>query len=387
MEITPNSAVVHPLEVTKHMIPAQKRCVRHAVDFTMPSLGIVDQLLADDSVNDILINGTHSIYVDRNGQLVDSGLHFFTHDEVWNIAETILNAVNQTWEHDRLMVDTRLPDGSRVNIVGPPIAVDGVSISIRKFPSQHVTLDTMVERGQLSTPVANFLKECVQRKLNILISGGTSSGKTTLLNGLSAAIPHSERIVTIEDSAELRLQQPHVVRLESKPARIGEAGEASVGEVSMRDLVKNSLRMRPNRIIIGEVRGGEAFDMVQAMNTGHEGSMATLHANAPREALGRLETMIMIGMPNIASKAIRQQISTTFQLVLQIARTSEGLRHISNISEVCGMEGEVIIMQELVSYKVNPKTGVGEHRWTGGAPRHRVVMDAAHSSGMLPKGV
>lgn len=343
----------------------------------MPSLGILDKLLADDSISDILVNGTECIFVDRAGQLVDSGLRFSSHAEVWAVAERIVAAIGAEWNPERPVVDTRLSDGSRVNIVGPPIAIDGVSISIRKFPKSHITLDSMVDSGQIPVELATFLKECARLRLNILISGGTSTGKTTLLNALSAAIPTGERIVTIEDSAELRLQQPSAIRLETRPASPGAA------EVTARDLVKNALRMRPDRIVVGESRGAEAFEVLQAMNTGHDGSMTTLHANTPRDALSRLESMVMIAMPALNVKVVRQQISSALQVIIQIVRAKDGIRHISHVSEVCGMEGDTIIMQDLLTYVQSPQKPVGEYRWGQGAPRTAELMEAARAAGFI----
>ncbi len=349
-------------------------------DFVMPSLGVLDALLRDDSVNDILVNGTRNIFVDQAGKLVDSGLAFQTHEEVWDVAERIMKAINLYWVPERPIIDTRLPDGSRVNLVGPPIAIDGVSISIRKFPKHQITLDSMTESGQISPELSLFLKECARLKVNMLISGGTSTGKTTILNALSGAIPEEERIVTIEDSAELRLQQPNVVRLESKLSR---TTDKMIPEVSMRDLVKNALRMRPDRIVVGESRGAEAFDVLQAMNTGHDGSMTTLHANTPRDALSRLETMVMIAMPTLSTKVIRQQIGSALELVIQIARSKDGRRHISHVSEVCGMEGDMIIMQDLVTYAQSPQKPVGEYRWAQVSPRSQTLIDAARTAGFI----
>lgn len=278
------------------------------------------------------------------------------------------------------MLDTRLPDGSRVNIVAPPMAVDGVSISIRKFPTRQITLETMVQSGQMSEELGKFLSECVSKRLNIIVCGGTGSGKTTLLNSLSGSIGEDERVVTIEDSAELRLQQKHVVRLEAKVAVVGGKPES---EVSIRDLVKNALRMRPDRIVVGESRGAEALDMLQAMNTGHDGSMTTLHANTPRDALARLETMVSIAMPQLPIRLVRQQIASTVNLIINMARCKDGVRRVMYVSEISGMEGEVVIMQDLVVYTDATSDKKGHFRWANGAPRNPFVMDAARNSGMM----
>lgn len=346
----------------------------------MPDLGIVNQLMADDRVHDILINGTHHIHVDMEGQLYDTGLAFESEEEVWKLAELIIGTVGHRWNFDRPMVDTRLPDGSRVNIIAPPMAVDGVSISIRKFPDITITLDAMAARGQVTKEIAEFLKICAAKRLNIIVSGGTSSGKTTLLNALSAAISPRERIVTIEDSAELRLVQPHVVRLEAKQPIAPEMPHTGV---SIRDLVKNALRMRPDRIIVGESRGPEAFDVLQAMNTGHDGSMTSLHANAPREAISRLETLISLAMPQLNTRTIRQQIASTVHIIIQMVRTRDGQRRISQITEVAGMEGDTLVMQDLMVFHEANGNKPAEHRWVAGAPRNVLVTEAAREVGIL----
>lgn len=352
-----------------------KRPRRHAMDMPMPSLGILDGLMKDDNVHDIMVSGTQPIYVDIGGQVEDSGLRFGSHEEVWRIAETIMDTIGQRWNPERPLIDTRLPDGSRVNIVAPPMAVDGVTISIRKFPAIHITLERMVARQQLTRELAEFLSRIVANRVNLIVAGGTSSGKTTLLNALSGSISSSERIVTIEDSAELRLQQPHVVRLESKlPVSIDYPETA----VTIRDLVKNALRMRPDRIIVGESRGMEAFDIVQAMNTGHDGSMTSLHANSPRDALSKLETMVSMAIPQFPMRIVRQQIAATVNVLIQMARTKDGQRRITHISELSGIEGETLILQDLITYT----EGHG-YRWVGGAPRHPHVTEAARQSGML----
>lgn len=353
---------------------------RRAVNQDMPSLGLLDKLMEDDHVHDILVNGTQGVFVDVNGQLHETGIRFDSDDEVWKLAETILKSVGQEWSEDRPMIDTRLPDGSRVNIVAPPMAVDGVTISIRKFPSINVTLASMAQRQQITPELAEFLKNCIQQRLNIIVSGGTSSGKTTLLNALSAAISPRERIVTIEDSAELRLQQPHVVRLESKPALSYESQRTAV---TIRDLVKNALRMRPDRIIVGESRGAEAFDVLQAMNTGHDGSMTTLHANNPRDGISRLETMMSIAMPQLPPRVLRQQIAATVHMVVQMARSKDGARRITHVSEVAGMEGDMIILQDLILFQEANNSRPAEFRWVAGAPRNPAVTEAARQAGIL----
>lgn len=350
------------------------------INTKMPSLGLLDRFMQDQTIGDILVNGIESIYIDKHGKLVDSGVRYETHDQVWDLAQCIVKSVGQSLSPDRPMVDTRLPDGSRVNIVAPPMSVDGVSISIRKFPAHQITLSSMVQMGQLTHELQQFLTECVRARLNIIICGGTGSGKTTLLNALSAAILPDERIVTIEDSAELRLQQPHVVRLE---ARVPLSAEKAHQEVSIRDLVKNALRMRPDRIVVGESRGEEALDVLQAMNTGHDGSMTTLHANSPRDALSRLETMVAMAMPSLPLRLVRQQVASTVNLIINMARCKDGVRRIMHISEISGMEGEVVIMQDLVLFTESTAERPGYFRWTNSSPRNPLVTDAARLAGMM----
>lgn len=346
----------------------------------MPDLGLLNQFMHDDAIGDIMVNGTHSIYIDRAGKMEDSGVKFASNDDVWDVAERIVDSVGQHLSYERPMVDTRLPDGTRVNIIAPPMAIDGVSMSIRKFPKHQIKLETMVERGQMTPELAKFLSMCCASRLNVIVCGGTGSGKTTVLNALSGCISPNERIVTIEDSAELRLQQPHVVRLEAKNAVTADQLHHAV---TIRDLVKNALRMRPDRIIVGESRGAEALDVLQAMNTGHDGSMTTLHANTPRDALSRLETMVSIAMPQLSVRLVRQQIASTVHLIINMARCKDGTRRVMYVSEVSGMEGEMIIMQDLVTYTEATTDRQGHFRWANGAPRHPLIMDAARASGMM----
>lgn len=360
--------------------PLEHCPIKKVVNTEMPDLGILNELMKDQETGDILVNGIQSIYVDRAGKLVDSGLRFERHEDVWEVAQRIVKSVHQTMSADRPLIDTRLPDGSRVNIIAPPMAVDGVSISIRKFPARNITLESMVAREQITPEIAKFLSECVRTRLNIIVCGGTGSGKTTLMNALSAHIPADERVVTIEDSAELRLQQPHVVRLEAK--NVVEQHRAHEA-VSIRDLVKNALRMRPDRIIVGESRGAEALDVLQAMNTGHDGSMTTLHANTPRDALSRLETMVSMGMPQLAIRLVRQQIASTVNLVINMARCKDGVRRILYISEISGMEGEVVIMQDLIVYTEATTDRKGHYRWANGSPRNQQITDAARAAGLM----
>lgn len=372
--VQPAPAAPAPVDYAAQRAPAAPGVVK------MPDLGILNQLIADERVHDILVNGTKNIYVDMLGQLQDTGLKFNTNQEVNNIAERIMGAIGHKWDETRPIIDTRLPDGSRVNIVGMPMAVDGVSISIRKFPAHHITLDSMAERGTITREIAEFLKLCAARRLNVIVAGGTGSGKTTMLNALSAAISPKERIVTVEDSAELRLQQPHVVRLEAKPPASPEMPHTAV---TIRDLVKNALRMRPDRILVGESRGAEAFDVLQAMNTGHDGSMTSLHANSPREAVTRLETMVSIAMPQLAIRMVRQQIAGTVHLMIQMARSKDGTRRITHIAEIAGMEGEVIVMQDLIVWQDGANGTPGQYKWVAGSPRNQQITDAARTVGML----
>ncbi|HEY8570993.1 CpaF family protein [Phenylobacterium sp.] len=312
----------------------------------MLGLGPLEPLLADETVTDIMVNGARQIYIEQRGRLVLTDAAFRDDSHVIAVAGRIVSQVGRRVDESSPMVDARLLDGSRVNIIIPPLALDGPSISIRKFSKKGIDLDRMVRQANVSPEMATVLKIAGRSRLNILISGGTGSGKTTLLNALSQMISAEERIVTIEDAAELQLQQPHVVRLETRPANL-----EGRGEVGMRDLVKNALRMRPDRIILGEVRGAEAMDMLQAMNTGHDGSLGTIHANRPREALTRLENMVGMAGVNLPSRAVRTQIAAAVQMIVQIARMRDGVRRITSITEVVGMEGDVITTQELFAYK------------------------------------
>jgi len=312
----------------------------------MLGLGPLEPLLADETISDIMINGPQMVYVEKKGKLTLTDVKFRDNQHLMNIAQRIVTAVGRRVDESSPICDARLADGSRVNVIAPPLAIDGASISIRKFTKDKITLDKMLDFGSISPPLAKVLKIAGACRLNILISGGTGSGKTTMLNALSRMIDQGERVVTIEDAAELQLQQPHVVRLETRPANL----EGS-GEIDMRDLVKNALRMRPDRIILGEIRGGEAIDMLQAMNTGHDGSMGTIHANRPREALTRLENMVNMAGLNLPPKAIREQISASLDLIVQVQRMRDGGRRTTHVTEVVGMEGDVITTQDLFKYE------------------------------------
>jgi pilus assembly protein CpaF len=331
-------------------------------------LGPLEPLLADPTISDILVNSHDKIYIERRGKIEATNVRFKDDEHLMRVIERIVSSVGRRIDESSPMVDARLQDGSRVNAIIPPLAIDGPVVSIRRFGSDPLRMSSLIEFKALTKDIADMLQMVVTARLNILISGGTGAGKTTLLNALSAYIPENERIVTIEDSAELQLQQPHVVRLETRPPNI-----EGRGEVTQRDLVRNALRMRPDRIVIGEVRGGEAIDMLQAMNTGHDGSLTTVHANTPRDALSRLETMIQMTGMRLSERAMRQQVASALNLVVQVARMSDGSRRVTSISEITGMEGETITMQEIFMYE---RTGVdaqgqvlGRFRPTGIRPR------------------
>jgi pilus assembly protein CpaF len=331
-------------------------------------LGPLEPLLADPTISDILVNSPHNIYIERRGKLERTNVTFKDDEHLMRVIERIVSSVGRRIDESSPMVDARLSDGSRVNAIIPPLSLDGPVLSIRRFGAEPLRISKLIEIGALTKDIADMFEMCVSARLNILISGGTGAGKTTLLNALSAYIPEEQRIVTIEDSAELQLQQPHVVRLETRPPNI-----EGRGEVTQRDLVKNALRMRPDRIVIGEVRGGEAIDMLQAMNTGHDGSLTTVHANTPRDALARLETMIQMTGMKLSERAMRQQIASALNLVIQAARLSDGTRRVVSISEITGMEGDTITMQEIFQFerKGIDKDGhvVGRFRPTGVRPR------------------
>lgn len=312
----------------------------------MLGLGPLEPLLADEAVTEIMVNGPKQVYAEKKGKISLTDVTFRDEGHLLNIAQRIVSAVGRRVDESSPICDARLADGSRVNVIIPPLAIDGTAISIRKFSKQKITLEKMLEFGSMSPKMCKLLNIAGRCRLNIIISGGTGSGKTTMLNAISRNIDPSERIVTIEDAAELQLQQPHVVRLETRPANL-----EGNGQVTMRDLVKNALRMRPDRIILGEVRGPEAFDLLAAMNTGHDGSLGTLHANRPREALTRLENMINMAGLNLPPKAIRQQIADAVNMVVQVSRMRDGRRRTTHISEIVGMEGDVITMQDLYVYK------------------------------------
>jgi pilus assembly protein CpaF len=312
----------------------------------MVGLGPLEPLLEDDNVTDVLVNGPFDVFVERRGKLEKTSARFRDAQHLVSVAQRIAAAIGRRIDEASPMVDARLADGSRVNIVLPPLVLNGGTISIRKFPSHALTLDAMVRQQNLSPELAHLLQIAAHSRLNILISGGTGSGKTTLLNAVSQHIDTTERIITIEDAVELKLQQPHVVQMETRPPNIEGAGH-----IPQRELVRNALRMRPDRIIVGEVRGPEAFDMLQAMNTGHDGSMTTVHANSPRDALYRIENMVMMANLSLPLKAIRMQVASALNLVVHIERMRDGVRRVQNVAEIAGMEGDIITARELFTFR------------------------------------
>lgn len=320
-------------------------------------LGPIEPFLQDSSVSEVMVNGPDSIYIERSGHLIKTETRFRNAEHLMHIIDRIVSAVGRRVDESSPMVDARLLDGSRVNVIIPPLSLIGPCLTIRKFSRDVLTVDKMIEFGSFDERMAQFLEACVRGRLNVVVSGGTGSGKTTLLNVLSSYVPESERIVTLEDSAELQLHQDNLVTLETRPANI--EGE---GEISMRDLVRNALRMRPDRIIVGEVRTGEALDMLQAMNTGHDGSMTTAHANSARDLLSRLETMVLMSGMELPLRAIRSQIASAVDIVVQIARMRDGSRKIINISEITGMEGDIITMQDLFRFEQQGIDGDGRLR-------------------------
>jgi pilus assembly protein CpaF len=326
--------------------------------------GPLEPLLARDDIADIMVNGASATFIEVGGKVQKTSVRFADNAQLMNICQRIVSQVGRRVDESSPICDARLPDGSRVNVIAPPLAIDGPCLTIRKFKKDRLRLDNLVKFGSIS-PAAKVVLEVIGRvRCNILISGGTGSGKTTLLNCLTGCVDHEERIITCEDSAELQLQQPHVVRLETRPPNL--EGE---GEITMRDLVKNCLRMRPERIIVGEVRGPEAFDLLQAMNTGHDDSMGTLHANSPREAISRLESMIMMGGYALPPKTIREMITGSIDVIVQASRLRDGSRKITHITEVVGMEGDVVTLQDIIVYEITGEDAngklVGRHRSTG----------------------
>lgn len=359
---------------------ARRDFVTHLVD-ELIGLGPLQGLMDDESITDIMINGPQAVYVERNGLVEKSSVTFIDEAQLLEIAKRIASRVGRRVDESSPTCDARLQDGSRVNIVIPPIAIDGTTISIRKFKKQSIDFSKLCEFGAMSEEMAQVLMVAARCRLNILISGGTGSGKTTMLNALSQFISERERIVTIEDAAELRLQQPHVVRLETRTA-----GIENTGLINQRDLVINSLRMRPDRIIVGECRGPEAFEMLQAMNTGHDGSMSTLHANSPRDALARVEAMVMMATNNLPLEAIRRTIVSAVDIIIQISRLHDGSRKVMNITEVMGLEGQSVVMEELFRFQANhhqSQEGKVEGNFiTPGIMQRSVLMEKARFFGL-----
>jgi len=344
-------------------------------------LGPLEPLLQDPEISDIMVNGPNQVYVEKRGKLQRLDVAFKDDDHMMTVIERIVSKVGRRIDESSPLVDARLPDGSRVNVIIPPLALDGPVISIRRFGIDPLKMENLLEYKSLTPEMARAFDAMVKARLNILVSGGTGSGKTTLLNILSASVPHNERIITIEDSAELILQQEHVVRLETRPPNI-----EGKGTVTQRDLVRNALRMRPDRIIVGEVRSGEALDMLQAMNTGHDGSICTVHSNSPRDAISRLETMVLLAGFDIPSKAIREQISSALDVIIHVARMSDGTRKVIKVAEITGMEGEIVTMQDIFLYEKqgveDDGTVVGQFRPTGVRPK---FLERIHTSG-IPLG-
>ncbi|MBC7258191.1 MAG: CpaF family protein [Chloroflexi bacterium] len=338
--------------------------------------GPIEPFLADPSINEIMVNGPNAVYIERRGRIEKTAVRFDDDEHLLRIIDRIVAPLGRRVDEASPYVDARLPDGSRVNAIIPPLALNGPVLTIRKFAKIPITAENLVEYGTLTQEALDFLKACVLGRLNILISGGTGSGKTTTLNVLSAYIPNDERIITIENAAELQLRQEHVVTLESRPPNI-----EGKGEVTIRDLVINSLRMRPDRIIVGEVRGAEALDMLQAMNTGHDGSMTTLHANSPRDALSRLETMVLMAGMELPHRAIREQIASAIDLIVHQERMRDGVRRVVSIAEVIGMEGDTIVMQDIFRFQqVGVEDGkvIGRLRPTGIRPKFMEKLEAAN---------
>ena len=349
-------AIIHQIANEQRLEISGQEQAKLAKEFAndITGFGPLQALLLDDSVNDIMVNGPSRVYVERNGKIERVLVRFRDNDHIASVAQKIAARVGRRIDESSPMVDARLSDGSRVNIIFPPLAIDGPCISIRKFPTWRFNLTSLVANGTMTAPIARLLEIAARCRLNLLISGGTGSGKTTLLNAMSLAIEHSERIVTIEDAAELQLQQPHVIRLETRPPNL-----EGTGQITQRDLVWNALRMRPDRIIVGEVRGAEAFDMLQAMNTGHDGSISTIHANTTRDGLVRVENMVQMGQVNLPVRAIRSQIVSALDVIIQIERMRDGQRRVTQVTEVCGIEGDVITTNEIAAYKFSHEDANG----------------------------
>jgi pilus assembly protein CpaF len=348
----------------------QRQSLARRIEDEVLGLGPLEPLLSDPTVSDILVNGANSVYVERRGKLEATTITFHDDRHLMNIIDRIVSAVGRRVDESSPMVDARLADGSRVHAIIPPLAIDGPMLSIRRFAVERLGIAELLRFGTLTEPVAKFLRAVVLGRLNVVISGGTGAGKTTMLNVLSGFIPAAERIVTIEDSAELQLQQPHVVRLETRPPNI-----EGKGEVPQRELLRNSLRMRPDRIVVGEVRGAEALDMLQAMNTGHDGSLTTVHANTPRDALGRIETMVSMTGISFPIRALRAQIASAVNIVIQVQRGDDGRRRVVSVQEISGMEGDLVTMSEIFSFQ---RTGVDAQGNIQGVLEATGVVPAFH---------
>lgn len=365
--VTRISNIVMDEEITLVPQVERKRIIPEILDEVL-GFGPIEPLLKDVSISEIMVNNANQVYIERNGKLELTDVTFRDDAHVMHIIEKIIAPLGRRIDESSPMVDARLPDGSRVNAIIPPLALKGPVLTIRKFSKEPYQVDDLIKFGTWTEEIAEFLKACVEGKLNIVVSGGTGSGKTTTLNILSSLIPSDERIVTVEDAAELQLRQEHVVTLEARPANI-----EGKGQITMRDLVKNCLRMRPDRIIVGEVRGGEALDMLQAMNTGHDGSLTTGHANSPRDMLARLETMVLMAGMNLPDKAIREQIASAIDLIIHEARLPDGSRKITNITEIQGMEGDIITLQDVFVYEQRGRDDagriIGRFRPTGIRPK------------------
>lgn len=355
-EINVRELIESTLNEQAHLVTRTRKesLVQEILD-EVTGFGPLEVLLRDDSISEIMVNGSRKVYIERDGKIELSHVFFKDNDHVMQTIDKIISPLGRRCDESTPMVDARLPDGSRVNAIVPPLALNGPTITIRKFNATPLQVEDLIDYKSISFEMASFLKACVMGRCNIMVSGGTGSGKTTLLNVLSGFIPETERIVTIEDAAELKLMQEHVVSLESRPANI-----EGTGKIDIRDLVKNSLRMRPDRIIVGEVRSGEALDMLQAMNTGHDGSLATAHANTPRDMVARLETMVMMSGMDLPVKAIREQISSAIDIIVQQTRLRDGSRKIVAISEVTGMEGDVVTLQDIFVFKAKGFDGYGK---------------------------
>ena len=355
-------SLVHDMADKEHigLSAREQERIAEELEHDMVGYGPLEPLLADETISDIMVNGPDNVFIERRGKLVRANVRFRSAQQVATIAQKMAATVGRRVDESSPLVDCRLLDGSRVNVVFPPLAIDGCSISIRKFSKKKIDLQAMAEGGSMSMGVARVLEIAARCRLNVVVSGGTGSGKTTMMNAMSRFIDHGERIVTIEDAAELQLQQPHIVRLETRPPNL-----EGKGEINQRDLMKNALRMRPDRIIVGEVRGAEAFDMLQAMNTGHDGSYCTVHANTARDAVVRIENMVQMGQNNLPSRAIRTQIASAVDIIVQVERMRDGGRRVSQVAEVCGLEGEVITMNDVFTfeYQGDDENGRIRGRW------------------------